>query len=95
MNEFSLFFFLLPKIVFISLFNLFNNRFNIILFRDGINLILVGINSNRMYVFVHFKGGLLMSVVGSKIENRFLKFTIFFILLVLYVFLCLFGLWLK
>jgi hypothetical protein len=51
--------------------NLFIGRFVIILFRDGINQILVGISINPMAILVQFKGRLLISV-GSKIENRFL-----------------------
>lgn len=42
------------------------------LFRDGINHILVGINRIPIIVLVQFSGMLLISVVGSKIENRFL-----------------------
>jgi hypothetical protein len=42
------------------------------LFRDGINQILVGINSSQIAVLVQFNGIFLISVVGSKIENRFL-----------------------
>jgi len=41
------------------------------LFRDGINQILVGISRSPMVVLVQFSGRLLISVVGSKIENRF------------------------
>lgn len=51
--------------------SLFIGRFIIILFCDGINEILVGININPMAVFVQFKGRVLISV-ESKIENRFL-----------------------
>jgi hypothetical protein len=46
MNECPLFYFLLNKIVYIYLYNFFINTFNVILFRDGIYQILVGINSN-------------------------------------------------
>ena len=42
------------------------------LFRDGTNQILVGISSSPTIVLVQFRGSLLISVVGSKIENRFL-----------------------
>lgn len=42
------------------------------LLRDGINQILVGISIKPMIVLVQFSGKLLISVVGSKIENRFL-----------------------
>lgn len=72
MNEFPLFSFPFLKIVFISWCSLFISRLIIILFRDGINHILVGISSNPIAVLVQFSGNLLISVVGSKIENRFL-----------------------
>ena len=42
------------------------------LFRDGINQILVGVSINPMTVLVQFSGTLLISVVGSKIEDTFL-----------------------
>ena len=42
------------------------------LFRDGISQILVGISSSPIIVLVQFSGKLLISVAGSKIENRFL-----------------------
>ena len=42
------------------------------LFRDGINQILVGISNNPVAVLVQFNGRLFISVVGSKIENKFL-----------------------
>jgi len=49
------------------------------LFRDGINQILVGINNSPIAVLVQFNGRLLISVVGSKIENRFLiTFNLFY-----------------
>jgi hypothetical protein len=48
------------------------NSVPIILFRDGINQILVGINNSLVAVLVQFSGILLISVVGSKIENGFL-----------------------
>lgn len=41
-------------------------------FRDGISQILVGISRSPRIVLVQFKGSLLISVVGSKIENKFL-----------------------
>lgn len=71
-NEFPLFSFPFLKIVFISWCNLFISSLTIILFREGINQILVGINSSPIAVLVQFSGRLLISVVGSKIENRFL-----------------------
>jgi len=42
------------------------------LLREGISHILVGISIRPMIVLVQFNGRLLISVVGSKIENRFL-----------------------
>ena len=53
--------------------------FTIILFRDGINQILVGIGRSPMAVPVQFNGRLLISIVGSKIENTFLiTFSLFY-----------------
>jgi hypothetical protein len=79
MNEFPLFSFAFLKIVFISWCSLFINKFTIMLFRDGTNQILVGINRSPMVVLVQFNGRLLISVVGSKIENRFLiTFSLFY-----------------
>jgi len=54
--SFLYFGFLCLKLFFISLCNLFIIRFTIILFRDGINQILVWISSNLMVVLVPFKG---------------------------------------
>lgn len=71
-NEFPLFWFPFLKIVFISAWSLFISKFNAILFRDGVSQILVGINRSPTIVLVQFMGSLLISVVGSKIENRFL-----------------------
>jgi len=57
------------------------------LFLDLINQFLVTININSMALIIQFKGRLLISVVGSKIENRFLiTFNLFFMLIVLFVF---------
>jgi hypothetical protein len=79
MNEFPLFSFPFLKIVFISWCNLFINKFTIMLFRDGTSQILVGINRSPMAVLVQFNGKLLISVVGSKIENKFLiTFSLFY-----------------
>jgi hypothetical protein len=72
MNEFPLFSYPFLRIVFISWCSLFISKFTIILFRDGINQILVGINRSPMAVLVQFNGRLLISVVQSKIENKFL-----------------------
>jgi len=41
------------------------------LFCDGISQIHVGLSSNPMIVLAQFKRRLLISVVGSKIENKF------------------------
>jgi hypothetical protein len=60
------------KIVFISWCSLFISKVTVIPFRDGINQILVGISSKPIAVLVQFSGNLLISVVGSKIENKFL-----------------------
>jgi hypothetical protein len=72
MNEFPLFSLPFLRIVFISWCNLFINNLTIIVLRDGINQILVGISSKPIAVLVQFNGRLLISVVGSKIENKFL-----------------------
>jgi hypothetical protein len=71
-NEFPLFSFPFLKMVSISWCSLFISRFIIILFRDGINQILVGINRSPMAVLIQFSGRLLISVAGSKIENKLL-----------------------
>ena len=44
------------RIVFISWCSLFINKLTIILFRDGINQILVGISNNPIAVLVQFNG---------------------------------------
>ena len=72
MNEFPLFWFPPLRIVFISAWSLFISKLSAILFRDGVNQILVGINRSPTIVLVQFIGSLLISVVGSKIENKFL-----------------------
>jgi len=72
MNEFPLFSFRFLRIVFISWCSLFISNLNIILFREGINQILVGISRSPIAVLVQFSGRLLISVVGSQIENKFL-----------------------
>lgn len=72
MNEFPLFSFPFLKIVFISWCNLLISNLIIILFREGINQILEGISRSPIMVLVQLSGRLLISVVGSKIENRFL-----------------------
>ena len=59
-------------IVFISLCSLSVSSFSAIVFRDGINQILVGISSSPIAVLVQLMGKPLIPVVGSKVENRFL-----------------------
>jgi hypothetical protein len=55
----------------------FINKLTIIIFRNGINQILVGIS--RSPIAVQFNGRLLISVVGSKIDNKFLiTFNLFY-----------------
>jgi hypothetical protein len=72
MNEFPLFSFPFLRIVFISWCSLFISKLTIMSFRDGTNQILVGISRIPMVVLVQFNGKLIISVVGSKIENKFL-----------------------
>ena len=71
-NRFPLFSFPFLRTVFISWCSLFINNLIIILFREGISQILVGISSSPIAILVQFSGRSLISVVGSKIENRFL-----------------------
>ena len=53
--------------------------FIVMLLCDGISQILVGVSINPILVLVQFNGGLQISVVGSKIENRFIIiFSLFF-----------------
>jgi hypothetical protein len=78
MNEFPLFSFPFLRIVFISWCSLFISNLIIILFRDGINQTLVGISKRPIAVLVQFNDKLLISVVGSKIENKFLITLSFF-----------------
>ena len=47
-------------------------RVLVLLFREGINQILDGISNSPIAVLVQFNDELLISVVGSKIENKFL-----------------------
>jgi hypothetical protein len=76
---FIYFFLFILFIVFISCCSLFINKITIILFRNGINQILVGIRRSPIPVLVQFNGRLLISVVGSKIENKFLiTFNLFY-----------------
>ena len=58
MSEFPLFSFPFHKIVFISWCSLFINNLTIMLFREGISQILVGISSNPIAVLVQFNGRL-------------------------------------
>jgi hypothetical protein len=64
-NEFPLFSFPFLRMVFISWCNLFINKVTIMLLRDGISY-------SPIAVLFQFSGNLLISVVGSKIENKFL-----------------------
>jgi len=75
-NEFPLFSFPFLRMVFISWYSLFISNLAIILFREGINQILVGISVSPTVVLVQFNGRLLFSVVGSKIENKFLSLSV-------------------
>jgi hypothetical protein len=78
MNEFPLFTFHFLRIVYISCCSLFICKLTVILFRDGISLILVWISSSAIAVLVQFNERLLISVVGSKIKNNFLiNFSLF------------------
>lgn len=61
-----------PVIVFISLCSLSVSSFSVMVFRDGISHILVGISSSPIAVLVQLMGRLMIPVVGSKVENRFL-----------------------
>jgi hypothetical protein len=72
MNEFPLFSFPFLRTVFISWCSLFISNLIIILFRDGINQTLVRISRRPIVVLVQFNDKLLISDVGSKIENTFL-----------------------
>ena len=56
----------------ISWCSLFINNLTIILVCEGVSQILVGISRSPVVVLVQFSGRLLISVVGSKIENKFL-----------------------
>jgi hypothetical protein len=79
MNEFPLFSFPFLGFVFISWCNLFINSLIIILFREGINQILDGINKRPIAVLIQFNDKLLISVVGSKFENKCLiTFSLFY-----------------
>jgi len=65
--------------VFISWCILFISNLIIILFREGIRQILDGISRSPVAVLVQFSRRLLISVVGSKIENKFLiTFSLFY-----------------
>jgi hypothetical protein len=85
-NESPLFSFPFLRIVIIFWCSLFISKITIILFRDGINQILVGISSSPMAVLVQFNGRLLISFVGSKIKNKFLiTFKLFFLKLIVFL----------
>ena len=78
LGRMNLFSFPFLGIVFISS-SLFINKLTIIIFRGGINQILVGTRSSPIAVLVQFNGKLLISVVGSKTENKFSSFSVCFI----------------
>ena len=71
-NEFPLFSFPFLIIIFISRCSLFITKLTIMLFREGNNQILFGISSSPIAILIQFNERLLISVVGSKIENKFL-----------------------
>ena len=81
MNEFPLFLFPFPRIVFISLCSLFITRFTIMLFHDAISQIFVGISSSPIAVLVQFRARLLISVVRSKGKSSSLLLLLLFLLL--------------
>jgi hypothetical protein len=64
--------FFVPVIVFISLCSLSISSLSVMMFREGISQTLVGISISPMAVLVQLMGRLIISVVGSKVENRFL-----------------------
>jgi len=72
MDEFPLFSFPFLRIVFMSWCSLFIRSLTVILFREGISQIVDGISESAVAVLVRFSGKLLISVVGSKIETKFL-----------------------
>ena len=74
MNRFPLFSFPLLRFVFISLGgggSLFIIKLTITQFHDEVNHFLVGTNSRPVAGLVQFTGKFFISVVGSKIENKF------------------------
>jgi len=48
-------------------------------FRDGIHQILVGIGSSSVVIPVRFRGRWFISVVGSKIQKKFIVFVCIYI----------------
>jgi len=78
MNRFPLFSFPLLRIVFIPCCSLFINKLTFVLFHDEIYQILVGASSSPAAVLVQFTVRLFISVVGSKIENKFIIIFSFF-----------------
>jgi hypothetical protein len=72
MNEFPLFSFSFLRFGYICCCSLFIFKLTVILFRVGISQILVWISSSAIAVLVQFNERLLVSVVGSKMQNKFL-----------------------
>ena len=89
-NEFPLFSFPFLKNVSISWCRLFISNLTTILFCEGLSQILVGVSSSPIVVLVQFRGRLLISVVGSKIEKIFLSLSVCFVDVNIF-FLSLFG----
>jgi len=72
---------------------LFIGKLIIMLFSDGVNVIVVGISIDRTAVIVRCDGRLLIAVGGSKIENKLLL--VLLMLMTSFVFLSLFVDWMK
>jgi len=92
-NEFPLFSFHFLKMFFISWCSLFISRLIIMLFRDGINQILVGINSSPVTVLIQFSGSLFL-LLDQKLRIDFLSLSIYFMDIDNFLFLDLFAWWL-
>jgi hypothetical protein len=56
------------------------------LFRVGINQFLVGIGSSPVVVLIRFRGRWLISVVGSKIQKKFLIVFSLYIYIYIYIY---------
>jgi len=75
---------------FISWCSLFISRLIIMLFRDGINQILVGINSSPVTVLIQFSGSLFL-LLDQKLRIDFLSLSIYFMDIDNFLFLDLFA----